>query len=134
MKKKSKHTENMLFSCCFPMFMAHYIRFSINLSQVHVTVASQRLPSQIIHPFRNLFTTHFLYEAIPTAANVRTWIGDQRFLGRHQRKDQYHLITPWLCHLFSFSFSILFFSLLLQIAANGWNGCLNSSSTINKKQ
>lgn len=81
MKKKSKHTENMLFSCCFPMFMAHYIRFSINLSQVHVTVASQRLPSQIIHPFRNLFTTHFLYEAIPTAANVRTWIGDQGFWG-----------------------------------------------------
>lgn len=29
-----------------------------------------------------------------------------------QKKDQYHLITPQLWHLFSFSFSILFFPLL----------------------
>lgn len=33
-----------------------------------------------------------------------------------RRKGQYHLITPQLWHLFSFSFSILFFPLLHEIA------------------
>lgn len=35
-----------------------------------------------------------------------------------QRKGEYLLITPQLLHLFSFSFSILFFPLLLEISTS----------------